>query len=176
MRVLFLPTGWTLILCFVVWVAINLTVSFICVSLPDEWMDLNSFLFPTRKFEKDGQIYQDIFRIRHWKHLLPDGGSLWKKKGYKKKHLKNYSEENLIRFLVESCRGELTHWLAIFSFWVFGFFLPLNSLWFMLLYALVANLPCIFAQRYNRPRVQKLLRKVQDAQVKNATVHKESVI
>ncbi len=170
MRIFFLPTGLTLLLCFAVWMVINLSVSYFCLHLPDKWMDPNSFLFRTRKFEKGGQIYQDIFRIRHWKHWLPDGGALWKNKGYKKKHLENYSEENLTRFQVESCRAELTHWLAILPFWVFGFFLPASSVWFMLFYALVANLPCIFAQRYNRPRVQKLIHKVQNPNPKNPEI------
>jgi len=157
MRLIFLPTGWNLVLCFVLWIAISLSASYLCMYIPDKFLNPHSFLFRTRKFEKDGQFYQDLFRVRQWKQRLPDGGALWKKKGYKKKQLENYSKENLERFLVESCRAELTHWLVILPFWVFGFFLPAASVWFMLLYALVANLPCIIAQRYNRPRVQKLL-------------------
>lgn len=30
----------------------------------------------------------------------------------------------------------------------------------MLIYALLVNLPCIIAQRYNRPRVQRLLNRM----------------
>ena len=82
------------------------------------------------------------------------------KRGFKKKRLDNFTEENLNRFLVESARGELTHWLAILPFWIFGFFAPVRVIWFMLLYALLINMPCIIVQRYNRPRVHKLLYKI----------------
>lgn len=164
MRIIFLPPGWTLVLCFLTWVVIGFSASILSVYLPDMVLKPNSFLFRTREFEMGGQIYEDIFRVRKWKHWLPDGGAIWSKRGYKKKRLENYSEENLERFLVESCRAELTHWLVILPFWVFGFFLPAASLWFMLLYALIANLPCVIVQRYNRPRVQKLLKKMQDRQ------------
>jgi len=80
-----------------------------------------------------------------------------KKRGFKKRSLENFSKENLNRFLIESSRGEMTHWLAIFPFWLFGFFTPPHAVWIMLAYALAVNMPCIIAQRYNRPRVKRLL-------------------
>ena len=63
------------------------------------------------------------------------------------------------RFLLKSCRAELGHLLAITPFWVFGFFLPPIGIFIMLLYAIIINVPCIFAQRYNRPRIKALLEK-----------------
>jgi glycosyl-4,4'-diaponeurosporenoate acyltransferase len=108
-------------------------------------------------FEKEGDIYEVLFRVSRWKHLLPDGGMVWKKRGYGKKKLTNFSDENLNRFLVESARGELSHWLAIFPFWFFWFFTPPAVPWIMLAYALFVNIPCILVQRYNRPRVRHLL-------------------
>ena len=165
MRIIFLPIGWTLVLCFLAWIVISLSASFLSIYLPDKVLNPNSFLFRSRKFEKGGQIYEDIFRVRKWKQWLPDGGALWGKRGYKKKRLEDYTEENLGRFLVESCRAELTHWIIILAVGVFGFFIPASSLWGMLLYALLANLPCIIVQRYNRPRVQELLSKIKDRQL-----------
>ena len=159
MRVFFFSTGWTIALCFVLWIGINLSASYICLYLPDKFFNSRSFFFRSHPFEKNGQIYEDIFKVKSWKKLLPDGGGLWKKRGYKKRHLQDFSEENLEKFLVEACRGELTHWLSILSFWVFGFFLPASSTWVMLAYALISNLPCIIAQRYNRPRFERLLEK-----------------
>ncbi len=108
-------------------------------------------------FEKEGRIYDRVFRVSRWKRLLPDGGMVCRKHGFKKKHLVNFTEKTLNRFLVESARGELTHWLAILPFWIFGFIAPPQVIWYMLIYALLVNLPCIIAQRYNRPRVQRLL-------------------
>jgi glycosyl-4,4'-diaponeurosporenoate acyltransferase len=107
-----------------------------------------------------GRTYERLFHIRWWKHLLPDGAAAWKKRGFRKKKLESYSEENLHRFLIESARGELTHWLAIIPFWVFGFFAPAPAVPLMLLYALIVNLPCIIVQRYNRPRIKQILKKM----------------
>ena len=61
-------------------------------------------------------------------------------------------------FIKETCRAELFHWL------VFAL-APLFYLWnewrvatLMIPYALLANVPCIIAQRYNRPRLTRMLR------------------
>lgn len=161
MRIIFLSDNWTIILCFLVWPVLQVGAALICFYMPNSYFSPNSFLFRTRKFEKDGRIYDSVFCVSHWKHLLPDGGAIFKKRGFRKKNLDSFSKDNLNRFLVESARGELTHWLAILPFWVFGFIAPVRVLWYMLAYALIINLPCIIAQRYNRPRVQKLLNKIE---------------
>jgi hypothetical protein len=61
------------------------------------------------------------------------------------------------RFILESKRAELVHWLAILPFWVFGLWGPPIVIPIMFVYALAVNLPCIIAQRYNRPRLLRLL-------------------
>ena len=157
MRVIFLSDIVTLILCFIVWPVLQVGAALLCLNLPDSCFSSDSFFFRAHRFEKEGRIYERIFRVSRWKHLLPDGGMIWKKRGFRKKKLASFSQENLNRFLVESARGELTHWLAILPFWIFGFFAPLQVIWYMLAYALLLNLPCIIAQRYNRPRVHRLL-------------------
>jgi glycosyl-4,4'-diaponeurosporenoate acyltransferase len=161
MRLIYVSTPMTLLLCFLVWPVLQVSAALICLYLPDRVYSVRSFFFRTHAFEKDGRIYDRIFRVSRWKHLLPDGGMVFKKRGFRKKHLDSFSEENLSRFLTESARGELTHWLAILPFWVFGFFAPPEVIWCMLLYALLVNVPCIIAQRYNRPRVERLIAHLQ---------------
>lgn len=156
---IFLPDTWTILLCFLVWLVLQVSAALVCLNLPDRFFSPDSFFFRSHRFENGGRIYNTIFLVKRWKHLLPDGGTVWKKKGFKKKKLDNFSEENLNRFLIESARGELTHWLAIFPFWVFWFFTPPYVPWLMLLYALLANMPCILVQRFNRPRVIRLIKR-----------------
>ena len=158
MQLIFLPKLWTILLCFALWPMLQVMAALICLYLPDRFFSGNFFLFRTYSFEKEGKLYEQLFLIRKWKHLLPDGGMVWKKRGFQKKHLTDFSKENLKRFLAESARGELTHWLAILPFWIFGFVAPGRVIWYMLAYALAVNLPCIIAQRYNRPRIQRLLK------------------
>lgn len=160
MRVIFLSDALTIILCFFVWPVLQVTAALICLYLPDHCFLPDAFIFRTRRFEKEGRIYDSVFRVSRWKHLLPDGGAILKKRGFRKKKLESFSTEYLNRFLIESARGELTHWLAILPFWIFGFFTPARVIWYMLVYALLVNLPCIIAQRYNRPRINKLLQRI----------------
>ncbi len=157
MRIIYLSTEWTLLLCFIVWPILQIVAAIVCLMIPNKSYSMDSIIFRSYDFEKEGKFYDRIFRVSRWKHLLPDGEIIWNKNGFNKKHLENFSNENLERFLIESARGELTHWLAIIPFWIFGFFTPSNVIWLMLIYALAVNFPCIITQRYNRPRVQKLL-------------------
>ena len=53
----------------------------------------------------------------------------------------------------------MTHWFAIPPFLIFGLFTPSYVIGFMLIYALLVNVPCILAQRYNRPRILKFIEK-----------------
>lgn len=162
MRLIHLSRPATILLVFLVWGILQVAAALICLNLPDRLFRPDAWLFRSHGFEDEGAIYQKLFRVQRWKHHLPDGGAAWKKKGYQKKKLASTSPDNLRRYLVESARGELTHWLAILPFWVFGFFTPGYVVWMMLAYALVINLPCIIAQRYNRPRIRRLLARLED--------------
>ena len=157
MQVFFLNPYITISLFIIIWAVVPLLLAYLCVKLPDRMFEPERFLWRAHGWEREGQVYETIFHVKRWKHLLPDGGGVWKKHAYKKRSLTDYSEKNLHRFLVESARGELTHWLGILPFCVFGLFAPPVVIWIMLGYALVVNLPCIIAQRYNRPRVLALL-------------------
>ena len=160
MQIFFLSTPVTILLFFAIWGIVPLLLAYLCLQIPDRFFEPTHFLWRTHGFEQDGRLYEKVFHIRSWKHLLPDGGGVWKKRSYKKKNLTDYSEANLHRFLIETSRGELVHWLGILPFWVFGLFAPPAVIWIMLLYALVVNVPCIIAQRYNRPRVFALYRRL----------------
>ncbi len=160
MQIFFFSDVFTIILCFLVWPVLQVGAALICIYLPDRCFSPECFLFRTHHFEQKGRIYDRIFHVSRWKHLLPDGGMIWNKRSFRKKKLDSFSKESLERFLVESARGELTHLLAILPFWVFGFFAPPQVTWYMLVYALLVNLPCVIAQRYNRPRVHRLLQRI----------------
>ncbi len=91
------------------------------------------------------------------KKHIPDGAKIFRK-GFPKGELEKNDEVYLKMFIAETCRSEFTHLLQIIPFWVFGLFAPPIVIWVMLIYALILNVPCIIAQRYNRPRIKKLLK------------------
>jgi len=160
MQILFLNDFLTFLLCFLLWGLLQLGAALLCLSLPERAFSPERFFYRTHRWERGGRIYETLLHVKSWKHLLPDGAAAWKKRGYRKRSLSDHSEANLRRFLVESARGELTHWLAIAPFWLFGLIAPPDVLWIMLAYALAVNLPCIVVQRYNRPRIAALLERL----------------
>ena len=113
---------------------------------PDAW------LYRKREWERNGHLYEDLFHIRKWKTLLPDGAA-WFKKGFAKKRLNERSAEYCRRFGKETCRGELAHWLQIACAPLFFLWNPAWAGWAVASFLLLANFPCLLAQRYNRIRL-----------------------
>ncbi|MHB8963883.1 MAG: glycosyl-4,4'-diaponeurosporenoate acyltransferase CrtO family protein [Saccharofermentanales bacterium] len=156
MQRIFLPGGLTVLLCFLLWTIFQLLPVLLCLRMPDRMFRYQKFIYRTFRWEDGGRIYGRVLKVHRWKKLLPDGGGLFKK-GLRKRNIDCRSSAALERFLTESCRGELSHWLAILPVWVFGLFTPVGVFLIMILYALVINMPCIIAQRFNRPRIAVLL-------------------
>jgi len=169
-QIFFFPTEITLLIIFLLWPTFQLSASSLCVIIGDGSFSKESWLYRSKKWERDGELFNTLFKIRRWKRFLPDGASIIPG-AFRKKHLGSFSEENLEKFLVESRRAELGHWLAIIPFWVFGFFGPPIIILYMLIYALIINLPCILAQRYNRPRIIKILEDKERMKEKNYELH-----
>lgn len=134
------------------WAAIQLGFAFVANRIPT-----SRFIARPRNWERNGRVYHWL-GVRRWKNQLPDAGGLFAN-GFSKRKLHNRSTPELDRFACEARRGELVHWCAIGT-------LPLFALWNtpagMLInatYAVVANLPCIIALRYNRARLAPLVRR-----------------
>ena len=63
----------------------------------------------------------------------------------------------LSRFVAETRRGELAHWIMMACVPVFFLWNPAWVWPIMVLYAIAANIPCIVVQRYNRAVAFRLL-------------------
>lgn len=159
MQVFFLPDYMMIILFFILWPIIQVGSALIALYIPDKFYNYDKFPYKTTKLELNGNIYQRLFKVKKWKHLLPDGAKAWKKKGYQKKHIKDFENKTIEKFLIESCRAELTHIIPILFVWIFFLFSPFYVGLMMLFYSLLTNLPCLIVQRYNRPRLISLLNK-----------------
>jgi glycosyl-4,4'-diaponeurosporenoate acyltransferase len=153
-----LPLAWTIVLNTAAWLAIHLGVSYFSSRLPLELFRAEGWLYRTRRWEMEGRIYQAVFRIRSWKGLLPDGAALFRK-GFRKKRLASRSAVYLSHFVLETCRAELCHWLVFAVVPLFFLWNPWYVALPMIPYAVATNMPCIFAQRFNRPRFRAELRR-----------------
>jgi glycosyl-4,4'-diaponeurosporenoate acyltransferase len=151
-----LPIIWTIIINIILWFLIHMSFAYFITIIPSSYINIKSWIYKNRNWEHNGRIYEDIFKIKSWKGLLPDGSALFKK-GFRKKSMVSKDMEYFNRFVLETCRAEFVHWLVI----IFSpFFFIWNPLWagiFMIFYAIFANLPCIIAQRFNRIRFQRIL-------------------
>lgn len=142
----------------VAWPFIHLIVSKWALSFPVSSFHADSHLYRLRKWESGGKIYEDCFKVKAWKNRLPDGAA-WFSGGFAKKKVASKNRDYLNVFALETCRGEWAHWVTL------GFlpiFLAVNPLWAQLVmsvYAVVFNIPCIIAQRYNRHQIQRILLK-----------------
>ena len=155
-----LTIPWIVILDILGWLIIHMGVAYLMTQLPDSIFEPERWLFKRREWEGDGYIYQNLFRVKRWKESLPDGAALFRK-GFKKKRLFKKDRIYFEKFVRETCRGELTHWVVfscspiffIWNYWWVGII--------MIMYAMVANFPCIITQRYNRIRFFQLIKKHQ---------------
>ena len=157
MRLIHLSTTWTILLDFAAWFVIYLGFVFIAVRIPVRYFHPEGFFYRPRSWEKDGGLYQKYFRIKRWKKYAPDGAGFIKDRGFPKKRLLKTGNRYLYAFLLETCRAELTHWMPIF---VAPLFFLWNRFWvglFMIVYALIQNIPLIMIQRYNRNRFRRIL-------------------
>jgi glycosyl-4,4'-diaponeurosporenoate acyltransferase len=145
----------TILLDIAVWLIIHIGVSYLIIHVPLASFDAGFWLYKQREWERGGKIYARIFRLKKWKKRLPDGAALFKK-WFRKKHLKELDDVYLDDFIRETCRAEFAHWVMFFVSPVFFIWNPWYVGIVMIIYALLANLPCIIIQRYNRIRLRRV--------------------
>ncbi len=138
------------------WLAIHLGVAWLGTQAPARWFCPDAWPFRIRSWEQDGHLYERGMRVKLWKDWIPDGAALFAG-GFPKADLGAAAPERLARFLRETCRGEAVHWVAGLAAFLFFAWNPPWAGWLMVAYGAAANLPCIIVQRYNRPRLARLL-------------------
>ncbi len=109
-----------------------------------------------RRVEAGGRLYERTFRIRRWKDRLPEAGDLFAG-GVSKRQLPRTGDGGLERFAAETRRAERAHWVSLTCLPLFPLWNPPIGVAILVAYGLVANLPFIAVQRYNRARVDRIL-------------------
>jgi len=146
-----LPTIWIVILNVLLWPVIQVALAWGFTRMPVCW-----FNPPATPAFESAVFHEKFLWIKHWKNLLPDGAD-WIGGAFNKSQLRATDREYLHRFIIESWRGELCHGCALLFVPVFFLWNPWWGNCVILAYALIANLPCLIAQRYNRIRLRHLL-------------------
>ena len=147
-----LPIAWVIVLNLAGWPVIQFGLAWAFTRMPLSWFNPGG----PRAWERKGRFYERVFAIKRWKDRLPDAAR-WFGRGFAKGTLAGTDPNYVRRFICETWRGELCHWFAIGCAPVFFLWNPGWADLVMVGFALVANLPFILAQRYNRARFQRLL-------------------
>jgi glycosyl-4,4'-diaponeurosporenoate acyltransferase len=160
MRVLFLSNIDTAILDIVAWLIFHLSIGYFSSRIPIGHFNPDDSWYQTKSWERDGEIYQRIFYVKNWKKLIPSGGALYPNT-YEIKHLTDLSIENVRIWIKESCRSEFCHFVMIVPGFLFYLWNNVETGTWMVVYAILNNLEPIVMQRYNRPRVRKVLARLE---------------
>lgn len=128
------------------WPVIQLSVSAIMVTIPANRFSSENLLTRPKRFERSLRFYRIIF-VPRWKKHLPDWASLV---GGQSKKIHPYDPSDRGRFLAETRRAEIAHWIQLVCTTFCWIWNPLWAASLMTMYGIAANGPCILAQRYNR--------------------------
>lgn len=128
--------------------------------MPASWFQEDKFPYRAMAWEKGGSFYNTVFHIRKWQAKVPDMSKIFPSLMPAKQIRPDFKEE-LPRMITETCIAEWIHGLLCFLA------LPCLWLWegwggvlFTLAYILIGNIPFILIQRYNRPRLMGLRKKM----------------
>ena len=128
--------------------------------LPKEWFHGDQPPFQPQPFEQDGKVYECL-RVRKWQNRLPDMSRILPGLIPPKSLTGDYVQR-LPRMIQETCVAELIHaLLCIAGLYVLKLWRGIGGIVIYLLYVGVCNVPYIIIQRYNRPRLLKLYRRLE---------------
>lgn len=150
-----------LLLCLLYLLIISVVTFLIGRIFPRSLIKENKFPFKSFKWEKDGTIYNKL-KIKKWKTRLPDASIILSKIAPKiipSKRMENYQIDKAKILIKETCVAESTHFTAsILGFGCYYIWKSQCGLFLSILYFFF-NIPFILIQRYNRPRLIKVVNK-----------------
>lgn len=124
---------------------------------PDCFYNYKNGIYKGRKWENNGDFYQTVFKVKSWKSHIPELADFIKFI-FPKKFIKEFTDEFLSKYLLESCKAEFVHWCNIFSSTMFLIYEGVSTFTYMLVIAIILNTPFIIIQRYNRPRIISIMK------------------
>ena len=145
------------------WAVIGIVTGFLMHRTPVARLDHDGPLTRSARWETR-RFYRDRLRIHRWKDRLPEAGAFFRG-GFAKRHIADHSPAHLRRWAAETRRAEYTHWLNIAAGPLFVLWCPPWLALVMVLFALVAHLPFVAVQRYNRLRLLASLERSGDQSV-----------
>jgi len=145
--------------------------------IPKHWLRWDRKPYLPFAWEEEGKIYLR-FGIRKWMHKLPDMSKIMTKYMKRKELPALYTEDDVRYLLEETCIAEFVHtMLCLFGTYCIRLWNDIGGAAFCNLYIFVFNLPYIMIQRYNRPRLVRLYKRLQKEKdpVHDTTILKDNM-
>lgn len=144
------------LLCLIYAATLGLVSFLLGRELPKSWLHPDQFPFRTYAWEEN--LWKAL-KIRSWQAKVPDMSKVFPKL-MPAKALTQKTAQDLPLMIQETCVAELTHGLLCLA----GLFLlklwpGVGGILLTVIYIVFGNLPFLLIQRYNRPRLQRLLEK-----------------
>ena len=144
------------LLCLIYAATLGLVSFLLGRELPKSWLHPDQFPFRTYAWE---ETLWKALQIRKWQAKVPDMSKVFPKL-MPAKALTQKTAQDLPLMIQETCVAELTHGLLCLA----GLFLlklwpGVGGILLTVIYIVFGNLPFLLIQRYNRPRLQRLLEK-----------------
>jgi glycosyl-4,4'-diaponeurosporenoate acyltransferase len=153
-----LPAAGVMGLCVVGWATWSFVVGYLGHRLPLSFLEKDTCLTGPRLWGEERGWYEHHLRIRRWKDRLPEAGDFFPG-GFRKSTIGGKDSATMARFLAETRRAEYVH-IAIWPFWMATvLWTPGWGVVINLAVGTALNLPCLWVQRYNRLRIQHVLRR-----------------
>ena len=140
-------------------------------ALPRRWFSPRRSPFAPWRWEQNGNVYRKLF-IHKWKDHLPDMSRICKDMVPKRFDVFP-TPEAVERLLAETCVAEAVHWgLCLLSAFIPLFWKTHWGFW-VALSAILGNLPFIMIQRYNRPQLTALHRRLTLREERKRNAHSD---
>lgn len=147
--------------CVLYLVIISIMSFFVGRILPKRWFRADLFPYRSYRFEKNGKIYMKI-AIHKWQNKIPDISKILPFM-IPKKRLSKDSVDKIPRMIQETCVAEFIHGInALAGFYCLWLCPKVGGIIISIIYAVVFNLPFVLVQRYNRPRLVELNKRLEE--------------
>ena len=145
-----------LLLDVLAWTLFGVVAGYLAHVPPVRWLQRDTPLTRLREGELSGRVYERWLRIGLWKGWLPEVHNAFGP-GFGKCSLRSRDPRYLARFVAETRRAEWVHWSQLCVAPLFALWNPPSLFAVMVGYAVLANVPFLLAQRYNRARLLRVL-------------------
>lgn len=156
---LVMPQALTIIVDVIAWGVFHAATGYAAHRLTGARLSHDGWGLRARPFESGGRLYRRWLKIHRWKDRLPEAGALFAG-GVSKRALPATDRDGLQLFVRETRRAELAHWWALWCGPLFALWNPPLATALLVTYGVLANLPFILIQRYNRFRAERLLERL----------------